>query len=62
MFLRYGITSEDGKRKALRDTRTFIRLDRAEREVLDAPKNPGTPDDSPAARKRTRRRTKSKRG
>jgi integrase len=28
MFLRYGITSEDDKRKALRDW-TFIRLDRA---------------------------------
>jgi integrase len=62
MFLRYGITSEDDKRKALRDTGTFIRLDRAEREALNAPGELSSPDHSPAAKKRTKGRTKSKRG
>lgn len=62
MFLRYGITSENEKRKALRDTETFIRLDRAEREALNAQEKLGPTDDSPAAKKRTKRRTKSKRG
>lgn len=62
MFLRYGITSEDEKRKALRDTETFIRLDRAKPEALNAQEKLGPPDDSSAAKKRTKRRTKSKRG
>jgi len=59
-FLRYDIASASDKRKALRDTETFIRLDRAEREALNAQKKLGPPDDSPAAKKRTKTRTKSK--
>jgi integrase len=62
VFLRYAITSEDDKRKALRDTGTFIRLDRAEREALNVPEELAPSDNSPAAKKRTKRRTKSKGG
>jgi integrase len=62
MFLRYGITSEDDKRKALRDTETFIRLDRAQREALNSSSEIRPSEDSSAAKKRTKTRTKSKRG
>ncbi len=62
MFLRYNITSEDDKRKALRATETFIRRDRAKRETLNPSTGIRPADDSHAAKTRTRTRTKSKRG
>jgi hypothetical protein len=62
MFLRYGITSEDDKSKALRDAESFIRLDRAAREVLTSRRELGVPYDSPAAKKADKNTDKNQKG
>ncbi len=62
MFLRYGITSDEDKRKALLNVQAFARVDRAERKALAFASEPELAESPPTAKTRTKTRTKMKNG
>ena len=62
MSLRYGITSEDDKGKALWDAETLTRIDRATRRTFNPSTDVWPAENSPAAKKRNKKTDKIKKG